>query len=207
MLFKSTFLTLGAFVTAALAQTSESCDSASGICFQQYYDQDLGITLGVAAPETDSDEFIMQIMAPPTFGYTGVTLGESMMNNLMLVVWPNGNDVMISPRMASDYANSPATYAGDVTITMLPDSMINSTIIKATFRCQGCTTWTGGSLDMDSSSFTFGYATNTVVKVNPIDSTSGSLFVHNQQDFATMDLAASKTSSYSSFVKRSLIRG
>jgi hypothetical protein len=72
---------------------------------------------------------------------------------------------------------------------------------------KGCTSWTGGSLNLDSSSASFGYAVNTAVKVNPVNSISGTLFVHNQQNFANMNLAAAKTSSYTSQVKRSVIRG
>jgi len=207
MFFKPAFIVLGSFVAAALAQTTSWCDSASAICFQRYYDQDLGVSIAVAAPETDSGEFIMEVTAPSTFGWTGVALGESMLQNLMLVVWPNGNEVMVSPRISSDYENSPPAYTGDVKITMLPDSTVNNTMVKASFRCSGCTSWTGGSLDMDSSSVTLGYAVSTVVKVNPANSISGTLFVHNQQNFCNVDLSASKTSAYSSFLKRSLVRG
>ena len=62
-------------------------------------DQDFDVSLAVAAPEVDSDEFIVQITAPNTFGWAGLVLGDSFDDNMMLAAWPNGNTSVASCRM------------------------------------------------------------------------------------------------------------
>ena len=103
-----------------------------------------------------SNEYAFEIVAPASYGYTGVSMGGQMADSLLFVVWPNAGEVVFSTRWtswvfffrlwrmreANDLIYSrgyiqPTAYAGP-TITLLPDSTVNSTHIKASFRCQVC---------------------------------------------------------------------
>lgn len=102
---------------AVVAQTNTPyCDSASGICLTGYtvsssfpsvsallinsqQDPDLDITVGFVLPEDDtSTEYIVQMVAPVTYGYTGISMGGTMANSLLFVMWPNDNEIVFSTR-------------------------------------------------------------------------------------------------------------
>lgn len=67
-----------------------------------------------------------------------------MANNLLVVAWPNGQEIVHSPRFAPSYLQ-PTVYAGP-TITTLSESVESDGSWKWIYRCQNCTTWTGGSM-------------------------------------------------------------
>jgi len=62
-----------------------------------------------------------------------------MTNNLLLMAWPNQDQVLTSFRWASDYV-APSLYAGDATLTQV-SSKINSTHYSVIFRCKNCLEW------------------------------------------------------------------
>lgn len=68
-----------------------------------------------------------------------------MADNLLIVVWPNGDDIVFSPRYTTGYIQ-PTVFSGP-TITTLQSSVDSDGGWKWIFRCQNCTSWTGGSLD------------------------------------------------------------
>ncbi|KZS87660.1 cellobiose dehydrogenase [Sistotremastrum niveocremeum HHB9708] len=133
---------------AALAQSSTSYTD-SGITFQGLQEPTHGVNYGFVFPPTTAtgataQEFIGEIVAPVNIKWAGLALGGQMANNLLIVAWPNNNQIVFSPRYATDYIQ-PVVYAGP-TITTLQSS-VNSTYWKWIFRCQNCTTWQGGSLN------------------------------------------------------------
>jgi hypothetical protein len=48
-----------------------------------------------------ANELIIQVVAPVTNGYTGISLGGQMSNSLLFTLWPNGNQVILGPRWSS----------------------------------------------------------------------------------------------------------
>ena len=48
-----------------------------------------------------SNELIVQLVAPVTNGYTGLSLGGQMADSLLFTLWPNGNELMLGPRWTS----------------------------------------------------------------------------------------------------------
>ncbi|EAU86798.2 cellobiose dehydrogenase [Coprinopsis cinerea okayama7 len=119
----------------ALAQTESYVDPDTGITFQGRTDPVHGVTIGYVLPplEPASDEFIGQILAPIENGWVGIAPGGGMINNLLVVAWPNGNEVVASVRMAKPF--------NDPVLTILPSTKVNATHWKLDYRCQGCTTW------------------------------------------------------------------
>ncbi|KAJ3567244.1 hypothetical protein NP233_g6490 [Leucocoprinus birnbaumii] len=134
------------FVAIALAQAGGPyVDPDNGISFTGYTDPVHGVTYGYVFPPADStgslaNEFIGEIVAPIATKWAGVAPGGAMLQNLLLVAWPNGNSIVRSARIATDYVQ-PTALAGPI-LTDLPSTKINSTHWKWVYRCQNCVTWT-----------------------------------------------------------------
>ena len=94
-----------ALAASVLAQASDSYMD-SGITFQGLRETRYGTTWGFVFPPLDSTgsratEFIGQIIVPSNVAWAGLSYGGQMSNNLLMVAWLNGNDVVISPRWAT----------------------------------------------------------------------------------------------------------
>ncbi|EIW84939.1 carbohydrate-binding module family 1 protein [Coniophora puteana RWD-64-598 SS2] len=195
------------YVARASAQSSTAyCDSSSGICYQGYTDPTLNITIGVVLPPLttgstpNATEFIAELIAPASFGWTGLSMGGQMANSLLFTMWPNNGKVMFGPRWSSGYTQ-PTPYDGP-TITLLPDTMVNSTHIKASFRCQNCTTWEGGSLGSgDLAGFQLlAYVANDDTPVTDPSDIASNFTEHDQMNFFGLELSDAHSSSYYSYI-------
>lgn len=94
-----------ALAATVLAQASDSYTD-SGITWQGLRESTHGTTWGFVLPPLDStgptaQEFVGQIIVPNEVNWAGLAFGGQMSNNLLMVAWPNGNDVVISPRWAT----------------------------------------------------------------------------------------------------------
>ena len=61
------------------------------------------MTMGVVLPplsDPPSDEYIVQLVAPVSYGWSGISMGGAMTNSLLFPMWPNGNEIMVGPRWA-----------------------------------------------------------------------------------------------------------
>ncbi|KIJ62247.1 iron reductase domain protein [Hydnomerulius pinastri MD-312] len=163
-------LSLLAISTSVFAQSSTTyTDPDNGITFQGYTDTTTDVTIGLVFPEgSDSnDEFIGEIVSPLTNQWVGVCLGGTMLDNLLLVAWPYEDTVVYSPRYATSYS-LPALYEGP-TITSLESTSVNSTYWKWVFRCENCTTWTGGSINLTSTASPLAWALSNTTVDDPAD--------------------------------------
>jgi len=185
---------------AAAQSNSPFCDSASGICFQGYTDPELDITIGLVLPDPPTDEFIVQMVAPASYGYTGLSVGGTMADSLLFTLWPYNNEIILGTRWTSGYV-LPEVYTGP-TITLLPSSTVNSTYIKATFRCQNCTTWTDGSLGSgDQGGFQLiAYVAQTTTPPDDPSDVGSTIIEHNDFDFFGMNLTQAQSTLYSSYI-------
>ncbi|KAI0345356.1 carbohydrate-binding cytochrome b562 [Trametopsis cervina] len=199
-------LLLGAITCISIANAQSStqyCDSSSGICYQGYTDPTLDVTVGFVFPPVStpaSNEYIIQLVAPVTNGWTGLSAGGTMADSLLFTLWPYNDQIILGPRWTSGYV-LPDVYTGPK-ITLLPDSQVNSTHIKASFRCQNCTVWEGGSMGSgDLTSFqVVAYVVATTTKpADPADVAS-SLQEHDDFNFFGLDLSQAHSDSYSSFI-------
>ncbi|EGN95519.1 hypothetical protein SERLA73DRAFT_162366 [Serpula lacrymans var. lacrymans S7.3] len=149
-LLVASLLFLGIQFVNAVPNATAYCDSTSGICYQGYTDPTLDITVGLTFPPVSTDgganstAFIAEIVAPVTYGWTGITVGGSMAYSLLFVLWPYEGEVILSPRWTTGYTQ-PTPYYGPI-ITMLPGTSVNSTSITASFLCENCTYWEGGAI-------------------------------------------------------------
>ncbi|KAF9491048.1 cellobiose dehydrogenase [Pleurotus eryngii] len=139
------------YASSPLAQVASTfIDPDTGIPFMGITDPVHRVSYGIVLPPlatsgSNPTEFIASITSPIAGQWVGLALGGAMLQNLLLVAWPNGNSVVHSTRIAATY-DQPTPYAGPV-ITDLQHTMVNATHWKWVFRCQNCTNWgTGGSL-------------------------------------------------------------
>jgi len=71
-----------------------------------------GVTYGYVFPPVGSTEWIGEIVAPINTKWAGVSPRGSMINNLLIVAWPNGNNVVGSARITK-YAPSSYSSSND----------------------------------------------------------------------------------------------
>ncbi|KAL5510993.1 hypothetical protein ACEPAG_3712 [Sanghuangporus baumii] len=144
-------LPLTYLVGAVFAQSS-SAYTDQGITFQGITDATHEVTYGFVFPplsETSkADEFIGEIIVPVANKWVGLAYGGQMVGDLLMVFWPNGDEIMYSPRWATGYIQ-PVLYDGPTVTTI--SSSVNATHWKTIYRCQNCTTWSGGSFDTNGT--------------------------------------------------------
>lgn len=143
---RSTFVASAAVAglarTAAAATVATSyTDPNTGIDFQTYWASDVDYSFGLALPETIESDFIGQMVVPLTdsAGWGGVSLGGGMLNHVLFVAWPNGDDIVTTFRQVDSYAN-PDVYSNS-SVSALPianGTFVNSTHLSYTFLCKGC---------------------------------------------------------------------
>ncbi|KAI1073539.1 hypothetical protein F5B20DRAFT_566693 [Whalleya microplaca] len=186
-------LALGATAAGALNYT----DSNTAISFSGYADGK-GYTFGMALPQSPSKDFIGQIVGPLTngAGWASFDTGVSMANYLLIVAWPNGDGVMMSPRTATSYA-TPSVYTGDVTLSPIEKgTFVNSTHFSATFLCGGCITGGDDSFSADDTEATFAYAYSTTAVTDPTDSSTALSYHAAGFSGFGMSLTAAKSANY-----------
>nr|VWO94841.1 Beta-xylanase (EC [Ganoderma boninense] len=161
------------------------------------------MTIGVILPPLatpPSDEYIVQMVVPVSYGWSGISMGGQMTNSLLVPFWPNGDEIVLGPRWADDYV-LPTAYAGPE-ITLLPPATVNSTHVNAIFRCQNCTVWDGGSLgsgDLNGTAV-FAYVASTMTGVDDPSDVNSSFMEHDYFNFFGMDLSAAHSSLYTQYV-------
>ena len=70
--------------------------------FDGITDPTYGVTYGIVLPQANtSTEFIGEIVAPLAAKWVGVAFGGAMIGDLLLVAWPNGNEIVASTRYAT----------------------------------------------------------------------------------------------------------
>ncbi|OAA65636.1 Cellobiose dehydrogenase, cytochrome [Niveomyces insectorum RCEF 264] len=125
------------------ADSSKYVDPETNFTFSQFVN-DKGIAFRIAIPPdakvNDNYEAVVQIVSPIDLGWVGLAWGGSMTYNPLTIVWVNGNDVVLSSRMAFGYYVPPA-YT-DATYTVLKKGThVNATHFQVTATCVGCTLW------------------------------------------------------------------
>ena len=124
------------------AQTTEVfTDPLTGIVFQRFFGARTSFGFGIALPENPSTDFIGQLDVPMPNGqgWAGISLKEDMVDPLLIVAWPNGNEVVSSFRIARNEDDSPPEVTGDFSIVQIPEgTVVTDSKMVFTFLCQNC---------------------------------------------------------------------
>ncbi|KAK7916941.1 hypothetical protein PG985_010549 [Apiospora marii] len=191
--FFSLAMALGA---SAAAGTLKYTDANTGISFSGYSDEK-GLKVGLALPETPDKDLIMQIVGPAKdgAGWAGFDFSSSMTGKMLVVAWPNGKNVMLSPRIATGYVTPSAYTATDVKLSPIPKgTFVNDTHYSATFLCAGCINKdTFSAADTDG---VFAYAYSTTAVTTPTDTSSALSYHAAGFSGFGMSLADAKSADY-----------
>ncbi|RYP10938.1 hypothetical protein DL764_000374 [Monosporascus ibericus] len=190
---------------SALAQDSVPVtDAETGITFQAFNSAD-GVSYGIALPVNASAaggyDIILQVTAPIEIGWAGIAWGGGMVYNPLSIVWPNGESVVASPRMAYGYYQ-PEIYE-DGTLTLLKGSGANATHFKVTVLAQGFSSWTdfdGNVAHLDGSAqvrFAYAYSRTPVDDPASVESTFS---IHDSVGRWVHDLAAARSAEFPKWV-------
>ncbi|KAI1798304.1 cellobiose dehydrogenase [Ganoderma leucocontextum] len=200
MKVKRSLLSLLPVVGTALAQVAAPyTDPGNGFVFDGITDAVYGVQYGIVLPQGDtSTEFIGEIVAPIAAKWIGLAFGGAMIGDLLLVAWPNGNDIVASTRYATAYTQ-PTAYAGP-TLTTLPSSSVNSTHWKYVFRCQDCTSWQGGGGISPTGTGVFAWAYSNVGVDDPSDPNS-TFQEHTDFGFYGINFPDAQNSNYQNYLQ------
>ncbi|KAK1753947.1 hypothetical protein QBC47DRAFT_429380 [Echria macrotheca] len=150
MRFTKAIIAAASLLATSLAQDEgiPYTDPASGIVFNTWTQPDLtfGLALPPTALTTDATEFLglLTCKSPtPSTGWCGLSLGGSMVNNLLLLAYPSDSHVLTSLRWATTYG-PPVPYTNPSAKISHISSTVNSTHYSVIFRCVGCLSWSQG---------------------------------------------------------------
>ncbi|TFK32758.1 hypothetical protein BDQ12DRAFT_701066 [Crucibulum laeve] len=202
---------LGLIFTALVVEAQSAtqwCDNLTNICFTRYYLQSLDTGFGYVFPplQPPSNEFIGIYTAPVSAGWIGNSLGGGMRSNPLIIGWIDESKPVVSARFVSSYT-PPVPLAGPV-LTVLGTSGVNATHQRIVYRCQNCTSWTGGSggIVLNGTS-TFGYATHGSVKPDTPSDPNSNLLQHTAVGQHGIDVSAAHTDQYAAYLQQLLTAG
>ncbi|KAL6712126.1 hypothetical protein ACN47E_000003 [Coniothyrium glycines] len=186
----------GALTPLAAAQTAGPyTDARSGITFNTFQHSS-GAFVGLALPasNTGSTDFIATIGGKST-SWTGVSLGGGMLNELLIVAWPNEQRIVSSFRKTANYG-SPAVASGSFTQNpIINGTYVNSTHWTYTFLCSKCIQGDGTTFNITDTAASLGYAINTKAPAQRSDPAS-SVSKHTAQGQAGFDLSKARNSNF-----------
>ncbi|KAH6657577.1 hypothetical protein BKA67DRAFT_532778 [Truncatella angustata] len=200
---------LGSLALAGLAQTVTAAvatkaytDSNTGIEFQTYSDATTGYSFGMAIPEDATTDFIGQMVFPLTdgAGWGAAAFGPGMTGRLLLVAWPNGDEVVSSFRYTSAYS-TPDVYSNS-TLSALPianGTFINSTHVSYTFLCQGCAVGDSTTFSFSDGTGALGYAVSSSNPTTPSDSATALVYHDLGANIYVANFTASINAQYSTW--------
>ncbi|PIL27426.1 hypothetical protein GSI_10574 [Ganoderma sinense ZZ0214-1] len=200
MTLKRSLLSLLPILGSALAQVAAPyTDPGNGFVFDGVTDAVYGVQYGIVLPQADtSTEFIGEIVAPIAAKWIGLAFGGAMIGDLLLVAWPNGNEIVASTRYATAYAQ-PTAYDGPI-LTTLPSSSVNSTHWKYVYRCQNCTSWEGGGGISPTGTGVFAWAYSSVGVDDPSDINS-TFQEHTDFGFYGINFPDAQNSNYQNYLQ------
>jgi cellobiose dehydrogenase (acceptor) len=214
---------LTAALAAVFAQSSTAVvytDPKTGIKFDTWSVPDRntgfsgtygGMTIGMALPSnalsTDATEYIgiLTCSSNSTIntGWCGISHGGGMTGSLLLMAWPNSNQILTSFLFATGY-DTPVQYTGDAKLTQI-SSTINATHYSLIYRCQNCLAWNQngqtGKMTTSAGRVLLGWAQAFPPPINPTCPKQVSMLQHdNGQSLFPADLDSNAAApSYSSW--------
>lgn len=98
---------LVALTSAAPSPAGPYTDPKSGITFSAFSDSATGYFFGLALPPNTTERDFIATLGGKGTGWSGVSLGGAMLNKLLIVAWPNGQEIVSSFRKTAYVFLSP----------------------------------------------------------------------------------------------------
>ncbi|TFK24069.1 hypothetical protein FA15DRAFT_436220 [Coprinopsis marcescibilis] len=178
-------------------QAARWCDGLTSVCFWRFHEPTLDIGWGYLFPQPGRNELIAIYTAPAGVGWIGNSLGGSMRANPLIIGWTDeSSKPVISVRSTANYAPPQLLRTGPK-VTILGSSGSNGTHQRIVYRCENCTTWTGGSGGINlNGNHVFGYASHAAIK--PIDSSNpdSTLYQHTIASMHQLNTVNARSADY-----------
>lgn len=98
---------LVSLASAAPSPAGPYTDPKSGITFSAFSDSATGYFFGLALPPNTTERDFIATLGGKGTGWSGVSLGGAMLNKLLIVAWPNGQEIVSSFRKTAYVFLSP----------------------------------------------------------------------------------------------------
>ncbi|KAL8347600.1 hypothetical protein RB601_003011 [Gaeumannomyces tritici] len=195
-------------------QTTTVVDRDTGFTFSSYVGRySLGtntIQIRVAVPSgagaNEAYDAVVQIVAPREIGWVGMAWGGSMTYNPLTVVYPSGQNVVVSSRWATQHS-APASYVGASYQVLRTGTRTNGTHWQVTAKCSGCTAYagrTGGTTYVrPQATNRLAFASARQAPSQPSSNTSAIPY-HDVHQYWNHDFTAAANANFDALVKRNL---
>ncbi|KAF2728635.1 CBD9-like protein [Polyplosphaeria fusca] len=154
------------------------------------------ITFRINIPQdtasSGNGDIFFSLSAPTDYEWVALGQGSRMSGSNIFVVYTSsdGNNVTLSPRLASDY-NQPS-FSKAAQVTLLEGSGVSNGRMTANVKCSNCQSWDGGSADFKADSGNWVYAAHTSGGPKNDDSQSASISKHDERDAFSWSYASAK---------------
>ncbi|KAI9788264.1 MAG: hypothetical protein M1816_007030 [Peltula sp. TS41687] len=163
-----------------LAQNTKVCPAnGGGVCYQ--------VNIPARTANGGDGDIFFQISGPSSMQWVALGTGRRMIGANMFVLYTSANNdnVTLSPRLATAYAEP--RFNQQAQVTLLDGSGISDGMMTANVRCSNCQSWSGGTLNVKSSSSDWVWAARTGASINS-DSQSADIERHSMRGSLTFDL-------------------
>ncbi|OOQ88811.1 cellobiose dehydrogenase [Penicillium brasilianum] len=143
------------------------------------------INVPQSTSQSGSGSIYFQLNSTRNVRWFALGQGTRMVGANIFVVYPNGDNVTVSPRLGMGEIQP--LYNSDAHVSLLEGSGFSNGAITANIRCDSCMNWTGGSEDLTSTSSSWLWA---VKYGSPLDSSdvSAELTQHDDSGVVNIDL-------------------
>ncbi|RMZ91089.1 hypothetical protein DV736_g1672, partial [Chaetothyriales sp. CBS 134916] len=110
------------------------------------------MTLAVNVPQNGTNDLFFHFNAPASISWAAFGFGDQMDGALIFVVYASDDEqsVVVSPRLGLGHVEP--QHTDDVTVVLFSGSGITNHVFNVNGMCIGCRNWTGGSLNITSTS-------------------------------------------------------
>ncbi|KAI0312426.1 hypothetical protein OF83DRAFT_659369 [Amylostereum chailletii] len=192
------FALLACTFTVVLGQSNQVCDTKSGICLQQVFENNTKLSFGLALPtELKGDgifgnDFLANITVPLPYGFEGIQSTLSSFHVRGIIPFMGGRlssngsyeDFQIVQYSEVSADGQTLLPVGGATITISPLSFWNDDFNVFVFRCQNCT-------------LTAQAPTSGIPKLTAVASQAQPTFAELGATTATLPLAGAVTAPFS----------
>lgn len=187
-------LGLGLIGRTRAQQSTAFTDPETGITYQQVTQGTFNF--GIALPENPTTDFIGRISAQGSSGWAGVSLGGRMSGSVMVVAWPNEEEVVASLRKATGYSN-PGVFSGSASLkTISTGTSFDGTTYTYSFLCEGCIQTDGSTFSSDATTANLGWGLASAAVSSPSLPSSPLTFHAAGFGLFGIDLAAAQSSDF-----------
>jgi hypothetical protein len=137
--------------------------------------------------QSGSGSIYFQLNATKQVRWFALGQGTRMVGANIFVVYPNGDNVTVSPRLG--VGEIEPLYNSAAQVSLLSGSGVANGVVTANVRCDSCINWTGGSEDVTSASSSWLWA---VKYGSPLDSSDVSASITQHDDSGVVSLNLQK---------------